>query len=315
MPPTNAEMKKETRNDLSLPNPGCMYTGPTVVTFTSNGKMNVKSPWTKFTNVSLTNGIPSTNPAQCGTPGTAVGQLGSSGGATIDIVNANLIYAQNVPTVTTDPNYRSGTPSSFSCVNSNAGWTFSSAQYPASGEATPVGTNSSLPAYGCRNGDVFVKGVFNGQMTVAAENYVYVTGNLTYADNTDDMLGLVGSNGVWVWNPMKSSNTTPLLTDSGRTIEAAILSVAHTFQVQNYTVGGSNRGTLTILGSIAQRFRGPVSRTSGGVVTGYGSKDYNYDARLAHVAPPKFLSPVSSVYTVTQFASVPSAFSSTGTAQ
>ena len=38
-----------------------------------------------------------------------------------------------------------------------------------------------------------------------------------------------------------------------RTIHAAILSVAHTFQVQTYAVSGSGaRGTLTVLGAIAQ---------------------------------------------------------------
>lgn len=44
---------------------------------------------------------------------------------------------------------------------------------------------------------------------------------------------------------------------------------------------------------------------------GYG-KDYQYDSRLAYMAPPKYLSPVSSAYGVTQYATVPAAFTSTG---
>ncbi len=315
MPPTNAEMKKETRNDLSatVPSPGCLYTGPTVITFTSNGKMNVKSPWTLKTNISETNGVPSTSPAACGVPGTGTGALGSTAGATINVLPSNLVYVQNVPTITTDPNYRSTVPTNFSCVNSNTGWTFSTTRFPATSEITPDGSTSANPAYGCKNGDVFVKGEFNGSMTIAAENYVYVTDDITYVDDSSDILGLVGNGAVWVWNPMKNSNgnVRPLLTDSGRTIEAAILSVAHTFQVQNYSRGSTSRGVLTVNGSIAQTFRGPVGLTNG---NGY-SKQYLYDTRFSYMAPPKFLSPVSSVYGVTQYASVPAAFSATGVQQ
>lgn len=313
MPPTNAELKKETRNDLTtseVPVPGCLYTGPTVITFTSNGKMNVKSPWTIRTNVSQTTGIASSSPAQCGTPGTGTGALGSSTGATIDVIPSNVIYVQNVPTVTTDPNYRSGEPSSFDCVNSNTGWTFGTTRFPASNEETPTGSTSTNPAYGCRNGDVFVQGTFNGALTLGAENYIYVTGDLTYADTNDDILGLVGNGAVYVWNPMQDTwrGERPLLTDSSRTIHAAILSVAHTFAVQNHDRGSSSRGTLTVLGSIAQKFRGPVGLSNG---VGY-VKDYQYDTRLAYLAPPKYLSPVSSSYGITQYATVPAAFTATG---
>lgn len=242
MPPTNAELKKETRNDLTaseVPLPGCLYTGPTVITFTSDGRMNVKSPWTIRTQVSQTSGVASAAPAMCGTPGTGTGALGSLTGATIDVPPSNVIYVQNVPTITTDPNYRAGTPSNFACVNSNTGWTFGTTRFPATNEITPSGSTSSNPAYGCRNGDVYVQGTFNGAATIGAENYVYVTGDLTYDDANNDILGLVGNGAVWVWNPMRNTNNgeRPLLTDSGRTIDAAILSVAHTFQVQNYDRG------------------------------------------------------------------------------
>lgn len=313
MPPTNAELKKETRNDLTaseVPLPGCLYTGPTVITFTADGRMNVKSPWTIRTQVSQTSGIASAAPAMCGTPGTGTGALGSLTGATIDVPPSNVIYVQNVPTITTDPNYRAGTPSNFGCVNSNTGWTFGTTRFPATNEITPSGSTSSNPAYGCRNGDVYVQGTFNGAATIGAENYIYVTDDLTYADATNDILGLVGNGAVWVWNPMRNTNNgeRPLLTDSGRTIDAAILSVAHTFQVQNYNRGSTSRGTLTVNGSIAQKFRGPVGLTNG---VGY-DKDYQYDTRLAYMAPPKYLSPVSSAYGVTQYATVPAAFTSTG---
>jgi hypothetical protein len=332
MPPTNAEMKKETRNDLptEVALPGCLYTGPTVITFTSDGKMNVKSPWTRKTNIAAT-AAGASNPAQCGTPGTGTNGLGSAGGATIDVLASNVIYVQNVPTVSGDPNNPATSPtwaSGVTCGNSDAGgWSMGSGsnitRYPVTDEITPDGSDATNPAYGCKNGDVYVKGTFKGAMTIAAENYVYVTGDLKYSDPAKDIIGLVGNGAVWVWNPMKSvtsgnwwnqtTTTKPLLTDasSGRTIQAAILSVAHTFQVQNYNQGGDARGTLTVKGSIAQAFRGPVGLVGG---SGY-IKAYKYDTRFAYMAPPKFLSPVSSSYGVSQYAGVAAAFNAAGVAQ
>jgi hypothetical protein len=53
--------------------------------------------------------------------------------------------------------------------------------------------------------------------------------------------------------------------------------------VQRYDVG-SDLGTLSVRGSIAQKWRGAVGRTSG---SGY-AKDYSYDARLQFSGPPYF---------------------------
>jgi hypothetical protein len=312
MPPTNGDMKKETRNDLpEVTRPGCLYTGPTSITFNSDGTMTVVSPWTKFTNVSSTVSG-STHPAECGLPGP--GGLASAGGATVPVPDENLVYVQNVPAMSTDPNFwAAGTkPANFSKINGQAkdtfhipeGWQFHSTRYPETNEGTPIGTSASRPAYGWKNGDVFVRGTVNGATTVAAENFVYVTGNLTYSDTTDDVLGLVGQNAVWVRNPISTTGSL-LDTSKNRVIHAAILSVGATFTVQNYE-RAPRRGTLTILGAIAQKFRGPVQQNGG------YAKDYNYDPRLRNIAPPKFLTPVSTTYDVTQVAGVPAAFSANG---
>ncbi|WP_229733422.1 hypothetical protein [Conyzicola nivalis] len=321
MPPTNAEMKKETRNDLSddVPRPGCLYTGPTTITLLASGKMNVVSPYTKFTRTASTKAGAS-KPAECGTPGTASGSLGSVGGAEINVLDYNLIFVQNVPTASSDPNYwGTADPQNFTCNNrgsSSEGWSFGSGstftRYPLTNETIPSTSASDAPAYGCKDGDAYVKGQLDGALTIAAENYVYVTGNITYVDTAESILGLVGNNAVWVWNPMNGS--TSLIGDRGRTINAALLSVAHTFMVQNHDKGSSNRGTLTINGAIAQKYRGTVSTSASGATspsTGY-AKNYNYDKRLLVTAPPKFLSPVSTTYGVTQFANVPAAFKPDG---
>lgn len=75
-------------------------------------------------------------------------------------------------------------------------------------------------------------------------------------------------------------------------IDAAILSTSHSFIVDNFLCG-SNLGTLTVWGAIAQNFRGRVccaSTIKPG--TGY-AKDYNYDERLKTIQPPSFLTPTS----------------------
>lgn len=314
MPPTNDAMAKEARLDVpEVVRPGCMYTGPTTITFLANGTVNVVSPWTKYTNPTLTAGSAAANRAAsenrpvCGN----ITALRSTAGATFTVPEQNLMWVQSVPTATTDPNYSgaasSAEPAGFDCTGSgdSVGWRYGTLRYPLSNERTADSSTSASPAYGCRNGDAYVKGVVHGQVSVASENFIYITGNLTYADNALDVLGLVGNNAVWVWNPINSSNGDAILADN-RTIYAAILSVQHTFQVQNYDRGG-DRGTLKVVGAIAQLFRGTVARGSDGY-----DKDYNYDDRLFSISPPKFLTPTSTTYGVTKYALVPTAFSASG---
>lgn len=353
MPPTNSQMQAETYTDdpADVPNPGCLYTGPTSITFTSDGKMKVVSPYTKATETN-TAGTTGTTPAKCG----AIADLHKTTGAVIPVLDLNLVYVQSVPSVTANVNYwpstgsgsspatpPTGVPAAvgFSCQSpasgTNTGVSFGTMQYPMANEVLPPTSTSDTPAYSCRAGDLYVSGTVKGRTTLAAYNYIYVTGDITYADPANDILGLVGQNAVWVWNPITSTTTT---TGSGsnkrttityaygvpgqnRTIDAAILSVAHTFFVQNYssavptapsgttnvTTALGSRGTLTVLGAIAQKYRGTVatSNSDGTVATGY-AKSYQYDARYRFTAPPKFLTPVSTTYGVTQYAGVKAAY-------
>jgi hypothetical protein len=318
MPPTNTTMKQETRSDLTastVPRPGCLYTGPTTITFTSDGKMTVRSPWTKFTNTTGATSNGGNNNSPCGTPGSATGQLGSPAGQSIPVPANNLIFVQTVPTATSDFNYTAPGkfPTGFTCSNTTGSTgTSNGLGYPAANEAAPS-SSTAAPSYGCRNGDVFVQGKVHADVTVAADNYVYVVGDLTYANAQTDMLGLVGQNAVWVWNPVNSSNVLLDTTKSNREIDAAILSVAHTFLVQNNADG--LKGTLTVMGAIAQKFRGAVAQgdSSGNVISGY-KKNYEYDTRFAFEAPPKFLSPVSTTYGTTSIVEVRPAFNANGSA-
>ena len=318
MPPTNTQLKKEVRSDLpgDVPRPGCLYTGPTTIVFNADGSMTVRSPWTKKTNVVGDPASGGSTPTMCGTPGTGSGQLGSTGGQTITVPQNNVVYVQNVPSTASDPNYwaTSAVPSGLSVTTSGT-MGGNGLGFPMTGETTPQYSTSSMPAYGYRNGDVFVKGTLKGAVTVAAENYVYVTGDITYATtqvsaSVPNILGLIGNNAVFVWNPMKLTGTstyTKLLSDNDREIDGAILSVAHVFTVQNFGRGGT-RGDLTVKGAIAQKFRGIVRSGSNGY-----TKDYNYDERFRYTAPPKFLSPVTTTYGVNVWVEVKPVFNADGT--
>lgn len=87
-------------------------------------------------------------------------------------------------------------------------------------------------------------------------------------------------------------------------IDAAILSTNHSWIVDNYKCGNL-LGTLTVWGSIAQFWRGPVG-TAGG--SGY-IKNYNYDDRLANQQPPSFLAPTNATsWKVSRETSAPLSF-------
>src|SRR5690606_3957809 len=107
IPDTNSEMRQETRSDLprEVPDPGCLYTGPTVIKLNGDGTMTVWSPYTKKTQT--TGSGSGSTPSKCGAIGTSGNALGSTSGATIPVLDLNLLFVQNVPNVSTDPNFTS----------------------------------------------------------------------------------------------------------------------------------------------------------------------------------------------------------------
>lgn len=147
----------------------------------------------------------------------------------------------------------------------------------------------------CAN--VYVKGSYSQSLTIGSAQDIIVNGDLTRSG--DSTLGLVANQFIRVYHPATHDSSDPFkcTTQSGApsniTIHAAILSLKHSFLVDNYYCG-SPRGTLTVDGAISQKFRGPVG-TSGG--TGY-IKNYVYDDRLQRRSPPKFLDPVAAAWTV-----------------
>jgi len=168
------------------------------------------------------------------------------------------------------------------------------------------------PTSGCGNALVRSSGNYSGALTIAAENDVVITDDITRTES--GLLGLVANNFVRVKHPLcPSSNlgcsngTITSQTDKGACnsgvngtgsqsnlrIDAAILAIDHSFIVDHYDCGGS-LGELEVNGAIAQKFRGAVGTTGG---TGY-IKDYNYDDRLRYLEPPHFFDPVEAAWHV-----------------
>jgi hypothetical protein len=156
-------------------------------------------------------------------------------------------------------------------------------------------------------GDAYVRGAYNGDVTVAAEKDIIVDGDIT--KTADDMLGLIANNFVRVNHPVTgrtssyngssfswSCTNAYTTTDPKVTrIDAAILALNYSFIVDNWYCGAF-LGDLTVNGAIAQKYRGIVG-TFGSSDTGY-TKDYVYDDRLKFREPPHFLDPVQTAWRV-----------------
>lgn len=346
MPPPQAQLD-QVRTDIpvKVPSPGCLYTGPTDISFSVSGGtayMTVISPWTKKTELSNGSATAGTAPAFCGTPGDPTKSLTANAGTLSDTVNGqkiaigpasqlynNLAYVQAVPSDSTNTNYWSSSASpnnnTFKCVGVDGKSSGNGLGYPVLNEVVP-----SIAKYDCRAGDVFVDGTMHSAMTINAEHFAWITGKLVYQDAANDILGLVGAGAVWVWNPMVCTNPSTYPASNGascssekayltfeatsgssncaRTINAALLSNNHSFEVHNYDAG-IFIGYLCVTGSIAQEFRGPVGQGSGS--SGF-LKRYSYDTRLLNSPPPKFPTPRTTSYDVNTEIEVKTAFDSTG---
>lgn len=278
--------------DPTKPTSGCLYTGPTRIKIangsgTTPSTMKVWSPWTK------------TVKAGCGT-------VPLNGAANIPIPHDNLIYVQNVPSGFGDPyGGASKNPGTGACP---AGWIGDS--LPLDGTTTTGDYSQTLDESKCTYGTAYLEGTLKGRLTIAAEANIIVTGNTTYSGGRTgtDALGLMANESVKIYHPVRCTNYsaadkecnggTNLNRPVGSTfadvqLNAAILTLRHSFTVQQYQFG-DRLGDLNLFGTIAQKFRGPVGTTGN---SGY-LKKYVYDTRMRYAPPPYFLDPVRSAWGV-----------------
>ncbi|MGH2945835.1 MAG: hypothetical protein ACRDPC_06160 [Solirubrobacteraceae bacterium] len=140
-----------------------------------------------------------------------------------------------------------------------------------------------------------VSGTYPKSMTLASRSDILIDGDLERSG--DVVLGLIADNFVRVKHQVSNCNNVSSGTLHDVHIEAAILTLAHSFIVDNYSCGNP-LGELKVDGAIAQRFRGPVGRFSGTTLLHGYVKNYNYDDRLRYRNPPFFLDPVSASWRV-----------------
>lgn len=165
----------------------------------------------------------------------------------------------------------------------------------ASCTAAYSGTQTYNEPSGC--GNVYVQGTYTGNLTIAAERDVIVNGDVKR--NGNYLLGLIANGFVRVYHPVTTSCGDTASGPFGPSIasvqiDAAILTLAHSFIVDNFGCG-TPRGTLTVNGAIGQEYRGPVGTGGSTISTGY-VKSYNYDDRLRVASPPYFLDPIQSAW-------------------
>jgi hypothetical protein len=158
-------------------------------------------------------------------------------------------------------------------------------------------------------GNLYVSGTYSASMTLAAANDIIIkpsntnctggscNGDLIHAN--DAVMGLVANQFVRVYHPC-SSDTNQRGYMQTVTIDAAILSLNHSFIADNYQCG-NGLGKLTVNGAIAQKYRGAVGTFNGDTITSGYTKDYWYDDRLKYRTPPFFLQPTSSAWNVVRF--------------
>jgi len=249
---------------------GCVYTGATKITF-AEGVMKVKSP----------NTTTSSRPG-CFTPA----------------LRADEQVISPIP------------PAVY--VRAASG-TCTGVGFPIASEAT---TSAGVvvgpgPNHNPCNANAYVSGVLAGRTTIGAANDIVIIGDTTYRNGTTgtDVLGLIADNYIWVYKPVNSSGTNLLPTAATPTtpsmpevhnIQAAILSVGHSFVVQSYAYGDPLAGKLNVTGSISQKYRGPVGTGTAAAASHGYLKNYVYDPRLLRIPPPFFLQPRQAPWVVGQ---------------
>lgn len=133
--------------------------------------------------------------------------------------------------------------------------------------------------------DIHVMGTLHGQVTIYSESDIRIEDDIVYSQDprsipgSQDILGLVAEDDVIV-----EENTA---NNSDCEIHAALMALNNSFEVENYS-SGSPRGTLTVVGSVAQRDRGEIGTYSGGVLDHGYEPAWQYDRRYLSVGPPYF---------------------------
>ncbi|MCZ7530915.1 MAG: hypothetical protein M5U31_11580 [Acidimicrobiia bacterium] len=243
-------------------------------------------------------------------------------GATMPLPDNGVIFVENVP---------SGHPNK-NCNSHPLG-------YPQD--------DDEYNTFSCKDGDAFVQGTLDGQLTIAAENDVTIVWHTAYEDGVagDDLLGLVANNFVEVYHPVdeywKSSpswnnpsnsdrycsyqgsgwwycwDNVDVVTNEGTARESDKNSPFSDAEIDAAILSVQHSFLVPQWGTPYSKGLGDLNVTGviaqrfrGPVGTTSGSgydKEYVYDTRLQYLQPPKFLDPVASAWSVATWAELTSA--------
>ena len=109
-------------------------------------------------------------------------------------------------------------------------------------------------------GNLYVSGDYTKSMTIAADNDIIIRPWMNTLQQRrpngigNAVMGLIAQNFVRVYHPCSPENGSSSLMKNV-TIDAAILSLLHSFTADNHDCG-SQLDKLTVIGAIAQKYRG-----------------------------------------------------------
>jgi hypothetical protein len=164
-------------------------------------------------------------------------------------------------------------------------------------DTVPITSVTSNGVIAVKNGDVRVKGVYHGQVTVTAlkgtaasgtKGNVWIDGDIVAGNNpqtnpsSTDMLGLVAERMMYL-----TTTGIPRLSTSVVNIQAALYAHTGVFAAENYnTIGLSGR--ISLYGALSMNASTATGKMSGGVLVGGFLKSLRFDSRYATSAPPSF---------------------------
>lgn len=155
--------------------------------------------------------------------------------------------------------------------------------------------------------DCFVQGTLQGQITVAATNNIYITGNILYSTlppflNEPHIMGLMAKSDIFIPNNINSTldfinaqgQGTPSnpMTDGVKgdlIISAALYAGNQVFFPLDWGTT-PKKGTLVINGSMASNLCVYFKMISGSDYRGFRDRFYNYDNNFSLFSPPNFIS-------------------------
>lgn len=190
--------------------PGCHYYGATRIVFNSNATMTVWSADSAFRDATLSVPTPEGFTPSCGDPK----ELASASGATVKVPEDMVIYVAGAPWSDRRQLYAGEIGGATGQKLPLGSYAERHRSVPDRNDSYTFDTNMAERTRYKGEGNLYLQGVLNGRVTVAAEQSVIVTGDVVLAGGKsgDDMLGLVATNSVEVMHPrmvtVRSSRST-----------------------------------------------------------------------------------------------------------